>query len=187
MHFVIENLEPKLSEWLYIEYSRSAKIVGRKSLLITNLKKESEFRKLSKIAGVEKKRAGDMFGQDEIVLLDPLAKETLSPPDLDDKKAILIGGILGNDPPIGRTKELLTKNFPRAMVRNIGKNQFSIDGAVFVAKQVSMGKSVKEVPVQVGLEIQIARGYSNFLPYAFPLVEGKPLISGKLIQYLKKH
>jgi ribosome biogenesis SPOUT family RNA methylase Rps3 len=186
MLIAIENLEPKLSEWLFIEYSNSAKI-ARKDLLITNVKRSSEARRLSKIARVEGKRAGELFGQQEIILLDPLARRTLSPLDLRGKRAILIGGILGDNPPSGRTKELLTKKLPRAAARNIGKQQFAIDGAVFVAKQVSAGKSVKEVPIQVGLEIQLAKGYSNFLPYAFPLVNGKPLMSGKLIEYLKKH
>ncbi|MFH1821358.1 MAG: hypothetical protein ABH852_02815, partial [Methanobacteriota archaeon] len=108
MFFVIENLEPRLSDWLYIEYSHSAQIAG-KNLLITNVKRRSEFNKLSKIVRVENKRAEELFDQDEIVLLDPLARKTLSPLDLKEKSAILIGGILGNDPPIGRTKELLTK------------------------------------------------------------------------------
>jgi len=186
MLFVIENLEPKLSEWLFIEYSHSAKIAG-KDLLITNVRKTAELRRLSKVSKIERKRAQEVFASDEIVLLDPLAKKTLTPPDLEGKEAILIGGILGNDPPIGRTKELLTRNFPKATVRNIGKAQFSIDGAVFVAKQISSGKSLVEVPTLVGLELQIARGYSISLPYAFPLVRGKPLISGKLVKYLATH
>ncbi len=41
--------------------------------------------------------------------------------------------------------------------------------------------------IQVGLELQLSRGYSNFLPYAFPLVKGRPMISRKLVEYLKKH
>ncbi len=186
MLLVIENLEPKLSEWLLIEYSHSAKTAG-KNLLITNLSKAAELRKLAKVAKVEKKRAQDIFAHDEIVLLDPLAKKVLSPPDLEGKRAILIGGILGNDPPIGRTKELLTKNFPRATVRNIGRAQFSIDGAVFVAKQISLGRTLTEIPVQIGLELQVAKGYSVNLPYAFPLVRGKPFISSKLAKYLSTH
>lgn len=186
MIFVIENLEPKLSEWLYLEYSHSAQIAG-KDLLITNVKRSSEFKKLSRIVRVERKHARVLFRQEEIILFDPLARKILSPHDIRGKRAILIGGILGDNPPSGRTKELLTKKLPRATVRNIGKEQFAIDGAVFVAKQLSTGKSLKEVPIQVGLEIQLSKGYSNFLPYAFPLVRGKPLISGKLIEYLKTH
>jgi len=155
--------------------------------LITNVRREVDFKKLSKVTRVERKRAWDLFRHDEVVLLDPQAGKTLLPSDCKGKAGILIGGILGDDPPLGRTRELLTKRMPEAEARNIGRHQFAIDGAVYVAKQVSMGKRVEEIPVQVGLEIQIAKGYSNFLPYAFPLVKGKPLISGNLIDYLRKN
>ena len=68
----------------------------------------------------------------------------------------------------------------------MGEHQFSIDGAVYVAKQVSEGKPLTEVPVQVGLEIKLGKLRSTFLPYAFPLVKGQPLISRELIAYLKR-
>ncbi len=186
MLFVIENLEPKLSEWLYIEYSSSARILGD-DLLITNVRKPAEFRRLARVARVERKRAQQLFRHEAVVLLDPLAEEELTPADLGGDSVILIGGILGNDPPIGRTQELLTRNFSGAKVRHIGEHQFSIDGAAYLAKQVSRGRAVAEVPIQVGVELKLARGYSNFLPYAFPLVRGRPMVSPKLVAYLKKH
>ena len=187
MLFVIENLEPKLSEWLHVEYSNASKIVGKKNLLITNVKKRAERKALSKIAAVERRRAVDVLGQAEVVLLDPKAKKALAPTDLTDKRAMLIGGILGSDPPLGRTKELLTRFLPGAMKRHIGGSQFSIDGATYVAKQVSDGKTLVEIPVQQGVELHISKIYTVFLPYAFPLVRGKPLVSPKLIHYLKRH
>ncbi len=187
MLFVIEHLEPKLSDWLYIEYSHAARIVGRKGLLITKVRKKADFKKLSRIARVERRRATELFKDQEIVVLDPSARKVLTPKDLANRKAVLLGGILGNDPPLGRTRELLTKSLPRALVRNIGKHQFSIDGSAFVAKQISIGKSMDKIPVQHGLEIEINKVYSVALPYAFPLVEGKPLISRELVSYLKRH
>ncbi len=186
MLFVIEHLEPCLSEWLYIEYFHAARIVGRERLFITNVKKKSEFRELFTIAHIERKRARELFGQQKLIVLDPRARKTLSPDDLRGKQAIVIGGILGGEPPLGRTKELLTKSLPRASARNLRKHQFAIDSATYVAKKVSEGKSLGEVPVQRGLEIQIRKGHSTFLPYAFPLVKGKPLISRELITYLKR-
>ncbi|MBC7099713.1 hypothetical protein H5T52_11515 [Candidatus Bipolaricaulota bacterium] len=186
MWLVIEHLEPKLSEWLYIEYSSSAKIAGE-NLLISNVRRAADYRRLAKIARVERKSALEIFREEEMVLLDPLARKSLSPEDLEGRSLILIGGILGNDPPLGRTRELLSKKLPRALKRNIGRHQFAIDGAVYVARQISSGKRLEEIPVQVGLEIQIEPGYSNILPYAFPLAGGKPLISEELIDYLRKH
>lgn len=187
MLFVIENLEPKLSEWLHIEYSNASRIVGKKNLLITNVKRKAERKKLSKIALVERRPAVEVFKQSETLLLDPKSRKSLAPTDLVGKKATLIGGILGADPPLGRTKEMLSKSMPQAITRNIGKGQFSIDGATYVAKQVSDGKALGEVPVQHGLELRITKIYTVILPYAFPLVRGKPMISNKLVSYLKRH
>ncbi|MGC8816505.1 MAG: hypothetical protein ACP5PX_01615 [Candidatus Hadarchaeum sp.] len=185
MRLVIEHLEPKLSQWLYIEYSHSARIAG--DLLITNVRRASERRRLSRVASVERKSVGEIFSQRGILLLDPLARKVLSPDDLQGKSVILIGGILGNDPPLGRTRELLARKLPRATRRHIGRHQFAIDGAVYVARQVVAGRRVEEIPVQVGLEIPIEPGYSVILPYAFPMVGGKPLISDDLIDYLRSH
>lgn len=187
MLFVIEHLEPKLSEWLHIEYSHAARIVGRKRLFLTNVKRRGEFRKLVKIARVERKRVCELFKQRELIVLDPRARKKLSPNDMCGRGVIVIGGILGEDPPLGRTRELLTRTFPRASARNLGKEQLAIDGATYVAKQVSEGKLLEKVPVQHGLEIQISEVQSTFLPYTFPLVKGKPLISRELIAYLQRH
>ncbi len=187
MLFVIEHLEPKMSEWLHIEYSHAAQIVGRKRLLITNVKKKGEFRKLVEIARVERKRARELFKQRELIVLDPRARKKLSPTDMRGRGVIVVGGILGEDPPLGRTRELLTRTLPRAPARNLGKEQFAIDGATYVAKQVLGGKRLEEVPVQLGLEIKISEIHSTFLPYAFPLIKGKPLISRELVAYLKRH
>ncbi|MEM3514002.1 MAG: SAM-dependent methyltransferase [Candidatus Hadarchaeum sp.] len=183
---VIEHLEPKLSEWLFIEYSNSARIAGE-DLLITNVRRATDYRKLSQITRVERKSALELFQQDEIIVLDPLARKPFSPEDLESRSLVLIGGILGNDPPLGRTRELLSKKLSRALKRNIGRHQFAIDGAVHVAKQIISGKKLEEIPVQVGLEVPIEPGYSNILPYAFPLVGGKPLIAAELIDYLRRH
>ncbi len=187
MLFVIEHLEPKLSEWLRIEYSHAARIVGRKELLITNVKRKNEFRKLAGVARVERKRACELFKQRELIVLDPRARKKLSPTDVQNRKAVVVGGILGEEPPLGRTKKLLTKSLPGALARNLGKHQFAIDGAAYVAKQVLEGKRLEGVSVQRGLKIQISEVYSTFLPYAFPLVKEKPLISRELVAYLKRN
>lgn len=186
MQLVIEHLEPKLSEWLFIEYSNSARIAGE-ALLITNVRKAADYRKLSPITRVERRSALELFRQEEMILLDPLARKTFSPEDLKSRSLVLIGGILGNDPPLGRTRELLSRKLPRALKRNLGRHQFAIDGAVYVAKQIISGKRLEEIPVQVGVEVPIEPGYSNLLPYAFPLVGGKPLIAAELIGYLRRH
>lgn len=186
MLFVIEHLEPKLSEWLFIEYSHAARIAGRGKLLITNVRDKGEFRKISSITHVERRRARKLFRQHELIVLDPRARKKLSPADVRGKRVIIIGGILGEEPPLGRTKELLRMTMPRALARNLGRGQFSIDGATYMARQVSEGTPLDKVPVQHGLEIQLGEEHSVLLPYAYPLVNGRPLISRKLITYLKR-
>jgi len=183
--FVIEHLEPRLSEWLCIEYSHAAQIVGQEKLLVTNVKKNDEFEKLSRIADTERKHFNELFEKEKLLVLDSRARKKLPPRDFRGKEAVVIGGILGADPPLGRTEKLLTKNV-KAQARNLGREQFSIDGAVYVAKQVSGGTPLKEVPVQLGIEIQIGKGHSVLLPYAYPIVNKKPLISHQLIKYLKR-
>ncbi|HDI12974.1 MAG: hypothetical protein DRN83_00430 [Hadesarchaea archaeon] len=185
MLFVVEHLEPKLSEWLYLEYSHAAQAVGRGKLFITNVKNEEEFRRLSRTIQVKRERVGELFEQSELLVLDPKAKNTLTTDDFEDKRAVVIGGILGGDPPLGRTK-LLTNSLPKASRRNIGRSQFSIDGAVYVAGQVEAGKALYEIPTQNGIEIKITDGHSVILPYEYPLVDGRPFISPKLIAYLKR-
>lgn len=187
MLFVIEHLEPKLSEWLHIEYSHAAWIVGREKLLVTNVKKKNEFHKLARMARIERKRACELFKQRELIVLDPRARRKLSPVDFHGKQAVVVGGILGEEVFTGRTRELLVTSMPRASARNLGKLQFTIDGAAYMAKQASEGKRLEEVPTQFGLEIQINEVYSTFLPYAYPLAKGRPLISRDLVAYLKRH
>ncbi|KUO43178.1 MAG: hypothetical protein APU95_03440 [Hadesarchaea archaeon YNP_N21] len=185
MLFAIEHLEENLSEWLLIEYSHAAKIAGRENMVITNVTDEEDFRKLSKIAKVERASVREVLSNKRLIVLDPQAKRCLSPVD-GKADAVVVGGILGDYPPRHRTSKLLTKFLPGAKARNIGKFQLSIDGAVYVAKEILGGRRLEEIPMIFGLEIEASRKHSVYLPYAYPLVDGKPLISCELVNYLKR-
>lgn len=177
---VIEHLEEKLSKWLLIEYKHSYNIAGER-LLITGIKIEG-------IPSTEK-RFNQIFNPSRIIILDPQAPEELKPEDLIDIEALIIGGILGDHPPKGRTKSLLSDKFPEAKKRNIGDKQFPIDGAVYVANEVINGKRLKEIPYVYGLSIITKfKGAEReiVLPYAYPIINGRPLISEELIKYLIK-
>jgi ribosome biogenesis SPOUT family RNA methylase Rps3 len=186
MLFVIEHLEPELSEWLRIEYSHAAEIVGRERLLITNVRRKGDFQELSGIAAVGRRRVGELFEGQELIVLDPRAKVELRPADLRGRRAIVIGGILGDEPPKGRTEKLLTRSLPGALARSIGRHQFSIDGAVYIAKEVCEGKTLRGIPVRIEVEVRLGRGHSVILPYAYPLVNGRPLVSRRLVAYLRR-
>ncbi len=191
--FVIEHLEQLLSKWILIEYKHSSQIVGKENVVFTNVRR-SDWRKILLRIGevyeesITSRRIHSMF--DKIIILDPQAKILLSPKDFMycGSIAIVIGGILGDNPPKGRTRKLLTEKMDNiAEIRNLGGNQFSIDGAVFMAYQILNGREITEIPIIVGWEekrIMMGIEHSVFLPYAYPLVEGRPLISKELLEYL---
>ena len=183
--FVIEHLEPEIGKWLYIEYMHASEIVEKKRLMFTNVKNQRDIKLLSKLGTVKRESFAGIFTSEKTIILDPKASKKLRPEDFEGKEAVVIGGILGDDPPKGRTRKLVTVRLPNATVRNLGKEQFSIDGAAYVAKLVSEGKRIEEIPVKKGLTIKLNRFAEIYLPYAYPLKEEKPIISEALIEYLR--
>ncbi len=184
MFFVIEHLEPEVSRWLYIEYSCASKIVGGSKLIFTNVKNLKDARVLSKLGSVRSESFAEIFPLERIVILDPRASEGLRLKDLEGKEAIIVGGILGDHPARGRTRKLITARVPGVLSRNIGVGQFSIDGAIYMAKLVSEGVRLENIPVREGLRIRLNERAEIHLPYMYPLKNGKPLISNELIRYL---
>ncbi|MEM1757611.1 MAG: SAM-dependent methyltransferase, partial [Candidatus Bathyarchaeia archaeon] len=181
--FIIEHLEPEVSKWLLFEYMHASEIVGKEKLWFTNVKRIEDFQKLKTLGRVCLERAFELFPPFKVIVLDPKANLSLKPNDFEGKEAVIIGGILGDHPPKGRTSKLLTATLPGAIVRNIGKVQFSIDGAIYVAKLVSEGTPLEAISVKRGLRIKFDNKGEIYLPYAYPIKNGKPLINPKLIEY----
>lgn len=77
--------------------------------------------------------AGKLPPKPRICLLDPKAEKAISPEDADEFDAFLFGGILGDDPPRDRTKELRKLGFPG---RHLDKVQMTTDTAVYVTSLV---------------------------------------------------
>lgn len=140
--------------------------------------------KLRKFGKVSKKSVIDM-SLDDVCILDPDAKKTLSPKESKKFKYFIIGGILGDYPPKKRTKVELTAKM-KGEARNMGKKQFSTDNAVYVLKKIIQGTPLNKLKFQNKLTIPINKIESIELPYYYPLVNGKPRISNKLINYIKK-
>jgi len=183
--FVIEHLEPEIGKWLYIEYAHASSIVGRDKIIFTNIRDQRSLEILSNLGSVRRESFAEIFSPKEIIILDPKAPERLEPEDLLGKTAIIVGGILGDNPPRGRTYKLITSRMPEALARNIGRGQFSIDGAVYVAKLVSEGIRLENIPVRRGLRIRLNNKAEIYLPYWYPIRDGKPVVSEDLIKYLK--
>src|SRR3972149_2517349 len=134
--YIIEHLEPRVWPWCLIEYRNISKIVGKENLWFTNIKRKNK--NLEKIGKVFKDSAGKLSLKNACVL-DPEAPKVLSPKESGNFNYFIFGGILGDYPPRKRTSVELTKFIKNAEVRNIGKNQFSTDNAVLVAKRINDG------------------------------------------------
>jgi len=185
---IIEHLEPVLGKWIWLEYRHVSNIVGHQNLLFTNVRRRSEASKLKEIGNVTRISVVNMPRKLDrsAIILDPQATDPLSPSDFQDNTHIVIGGILGDHPASGKTKRTLTDRMPLLPSRNLGQEQFSVDGAVHMAREIASGKSITDIPVKVGVEIFVNKHSSTFLPFAYPLVRGKPLLAPGLREYLKK-
>src|SRR3989344_9227330 len=185
MVYVIEHLED-LSEWVKLEYAHCSKILGKRNLFFTNVKNPKEKNILKKFGQVEEKSATEIFGNEKIIVLDPKAKgQRLTASDFKKYKNILIGGILGDAVPRGRTSELLTSKLKNAVPRNIGSYQFSIDGAAFVSRKIQLEQE-KDLGILNQPEISLSDKHSIELHYAIPVFKGKPIFTPGLVEWMKK-
>jgi len=182
--FIIEHLEPKLWKWCLIEYEQMSKIVGKNNLIFTNIKNNSKY--LEKFGKVKKQSVKKMILKN-VCILDPEAEKTLTTKEAKQFKYFILGGILGDNPPRKRTEEELTPFVNNGIVRNIGKKQLSTDNAVYVTWKIYNGTPLNKIKFKDEIEIKINETESTILPYSYPVINDKPLISKKLVEYLKKH
>jgi len=179
---VIEHCEPTLSKWLLLEYNHATKLWGR-NLVFTRVADNKTARVLQKLGTVQKKKAKDIFSNRKCIVLDLQARKPLTPNDCVRCDAIIIGGLLGYEKPRGRTKKLICdkSNFE---TRHLGKLQLSIDGAVFVTKAIYLGLNLKNIEIAREIEIIHDSIHSTILPFGYPIIENKPVITPGLIKYL---
>ena len=177
MKYIIEHLEGKVHEWCMIEYKHISRIVGKENLIITNVKEAGELKDYAEVHA----ESVASLGFEDICILDPEAEDVLKPSD--KFKYVIFGGILGDNPPRQRTKEELTLAGER---RNLGKEQFATDNAVYVAKKIVDGTDFKDLKFMDNIEIDTGEGESCMLPFRYVIVNGKPLISKALVELLKK-
>ncbi|MCD6563407.1 MAG: hypothetical protein J7K23_05775 [Thermoproteales archaeon] len=188
----VENLEEPISRWLYIEYKNLARIVGKRNIFFTNIKDEYEYYCMKKITeNVFKESISFLsFKNSRLIILDPDASKSLKITDFDDGTIVLIGGIMGDFPPKHRTNiELSNKikreNFKEVIYRNLGYGQFPIDMAGLIALMVYKGTRLDNIDVMYGIEISVNKKNTIYLPYTYPVINGRPAISEEEIEYLK--
>lgn len=185
---IIEHCEGELTPWLVLEYRSSSIIYGREYILFTNVP-ERYHKLLSKYGKARKERVVELIKArellpDEIIVLDPRAKKELTYRDLVEAKYIVIGGILGDHPPKGRTWELITSKMPESVrAFNIGEGQYSIDGTIYYVNYLwEHGNTIGYKYID-GVVVK-TENWEVYLPFRYPLVNNKPLLADGLEYYL---
>ncbi|RLG79857.1 MAG: hypothetical protein DRO13_05120 [Thermoprotei archaeon] len=186
---IIEHLEDTVGIWLFLEYRHSSLIYGSKYIWFTNLPEKyhailSKYGRVSNKSTIDLVRGGEITAR-EVLILDPQAEKSLDYYDLVTHRYVVIGGILGDNPPRGRTKKLLTDKLENVEARNIGDGQYSIDGSVYYVDYLWRHRSLAGYSYVDGISIETRNG-SIHLPFRYPLVEGKPLLAPGLLEYLRE-
>lgn len=169
-----------------LEYEHISKIVGKENLIFSNVAKPSDRARLDHLASEVREESVKKTDLSKVCVLDPTAMVTLSPKDKDKFDFLVIGGILGQEPMIGRTRKEITSKVIVSS-RNLGPFQMSTDTAVYVTKQIIENqKELHDLEFIDKVEIPIEDGLDIMLPYRYVKVNGKPLMPIGLVAYLKR-
>jgi ribosome biogenesis SPOUT family RNA methylase Rps3 len=183
-YLIIEHLED-ISEWLWLEYSHVSQWWG-KELIFTNVR-EDEREKLAKLGSVITESVTKFpFDRSKLIVLDLQAEEELKPEDIEEDTMIVVGGILGDAVPRGRTREFITSKMEGVKARHIGKPQYSIDGASIVTKLIADGKRLEEIEYEENPTIKLDEFSEITLHYAVPKLDGKLLLTPGLIDHQRR-
>jgi ribosome biogenesis SPOUT family RNA methylase Rps3 len=183
---VIENLEPRASAWLMLEYTHAAEVWGE-GLTFTNVRSKAMQRRLQALPGAHVSgRSVTELEVGRALVLDPKAKRPLTPEDCRKTDTLVVGGILGGEVMRGRTSQLITK---RAKVpgRSLGPVQLPIDVAVFACRAIALGADLDELEFTDGLTVRFEDGMEVELPYGYPIVEDRVIMTPGLMEYIAEH
>ena len=185
--FVIEHLDPEVFDWNFLEYRAISELIGKERTLFTNVRRKSDAARFAKLGAVDQRTIVGFWRElPKPCLLDPNAAKTLTPAEAREFGAFIFGGILGNDPPQTRTRDLLTVKMEGIPVRNLGPKQFSTDTAVRVVHMLFSGTPLERMRFQDGIEVPLRKGEDVFLPYRYLTENGVPLLPRGLVQMLRK-
>lgn len=183
---IIENREQSLSDWLWAEYSHSAGMWP--GTVFTNVRDAAMLSALQKVGTPVEPDVLEFTGGKGCIILDHQSPVELTAADFEIADYIVVGGILGYDRPKGRTRKLITSRFDSTsnLFRNLGSVQLTIDSAVFVARAIALGASLGELDITSEVEIKWDEGHSTLLPYGYPIVDGKILITPGIVEILRR-
>ncbi len=193
MFIVIENMEDGVSRWLIEEYLESIRVAREAGveIVFTNIRDPSLKSILaSEGALVYEVEGWRLFNRTDTIVLDPQAPRRLEPWEARMAYCIVVGGIMGDHPPRGRTL-LISSMYTNSAKRNLGPNQLSIDGAVKVTLRIAKGARLDEIPLSkppARLRVRTLMGEIQIeLPYSYPLREdGTPDIAPGVVKLLER-
>jgi ribosome biogenesis SPOUT family RNA methylase Rps3 len=209
MIFIVEHMEDELFDWCMLEYKHISRVVGKDSCWFTNIKSAADRKKLEPLGIVHEKgvaelaeKGAELAGTSNIdisrvCLLDLSAQGTLAPSDAKRFDFMVFGGILGDNPPKGRTKALrlaLEKIAQQKQekgatlgIRDLGPLQMSTDTAVLVSKTILDGTPLDKIPFLDTIQIEMGEGEEVELPYRYVAgKDGRPILPEGLIEKLMK-
>ncbi len=186
VQLVIENLEPRRSKWLMMEYKHACSLWGGE-VQFTNVRDPRLQRALQRTghAHVSARSFRDL-DLGEAVVLDPNAAKPLTAADCKAFDALVVGGILGGEKMRGRTRDLITRR-AKLPARHLGAIQLPIDVAVFAARAIALGAKLEDLEFTNGLTVRYGEGMDIELPYGYPVVRKKVIVTPGLVEYLAKH
>jgi len=191
---VIENFENEASRWILAEYREVIRISKKEnvSIVFSNVKDPILMVILEKEGATAIYEEGwRKFNLSNSIVLDPQAKYTLEPWELNVACCVVIGGIMGDHPPKGRTY-IISSYYTNAAKRNIGPYQFSVDGTVKVILNMLKGYRLNEIdtvgpPIVLALKGPLDDEMEIELPYIYPAKpDGSPNISKELVKLLER-
>lgn len=188
--FVVEHLDPELGPWSALEYktiaheSRDAACDFILSSVPETLLQSREFQGLNANARSDPVEVYFADRKDRICLLDPAARQELSPTDGEEFDVFLFGGILGDDPPRDRTSELRKKGFTG---RRLGPVQMTTDTAVRVTRMVIVDKvKLEDIPYVDFPELKLGEHESTEMPFRYVKdAAGRPVMPDGMFELIK--
>lgn len=179
MKYVIEHMEPEISEWVRLEYEAIASEVPR--LILTSIRPGLKIPSsiAERVATTELDisqlhQADAQFDLSKVILLDPSASQPLVPEDAKHFEYFLFGGILGDHPPRDRTGDLRKLGFAG---RNLGDVQMTTDTAVRVTQKVLNGTHLVDLPFVDFPELRFNEHESTEMPFRYLIdSKGEPIM-----------
>ncbi|KAH6575873.1 hypothetical protein BASA50_010586 [Batrachochytrium salamandrivorans] len=188
MKYIVEHLEEEIEGWPELEYRNMLANVGEGNLWLSHVSEKVAQAPPASLKGavistdsIQMWKGVDLS---RVLLADPSSTEPLTPEDASHYDYILFGGILGDDPPKDRTKELRVMGFA---TRHLGAEQMTTDTAVLVSQIVlEKGVPLDKIEYVNRPEIKLGRREMVELPFKYiRLPNGEPKLPPGLIQHLK--